>query len=225
MGSIPLMDAGWRERLRDEIAAKGTNMKSLSKAADLGETFVRDILERSRVPSIENAQKICEKLDVSYEAIFGNGGLKGGGVVELNGIEYARLPVYDIRWSAGPGSDGGDEIPIDHYLVSLNLLRATTDAPVGQIAIFQSDGDSMASTINNRDWVFVDRRRTRLTNPGIYALMVDGDRLLKRAQQHMETGAVTLISDNPAYRPQQQTIKRPERLTVIGRVFMSIRRH
>lgn len=220
------MKAGWRDKLREAINLRGTTMKALSKAAGLGETFVRDVLERERTPSIENAQKLCETLDVPYEDVFGDGGPKSGRIIEIEGLEYARLPVYDIRFAAGAGSVGEEpETPIDHYLVSINLLRAATDAPVGQISVFQADGDSMFSTINNRDWVFVDRRRTRLTNPGIYALIVDGERLLKRAQQHLETGAVTLISDNPAYRPQQQTIKRPERLGVIGRVFLSIRRH
>ena len=81
----------------------------------------------------------------------------------------------------------------------------------------------MEPTIFSRDWVFVDRRKTRLTNPGIYALVFEGDGLLKRAAQHLESRAVTLISDNLKYPPQ--TLKKPEQLIVVGRVFMSIRRH
>lgn len=146
-----------------------------------------------------------------------------GGIVEIAGTEFARLPVYDIRFAAGAGAHNDDETPIDHYMISMSLLRSCTDAPTTQIAIFQADGDSMEPTINSRDWVFVDRRKSRLTNPGIYALIFEGDGLLKRAAQHLESGAVTLISDNPKY--PAQTIKKPERLSVVGRVFLSLRRH
>jgi phage repressor protein C with HTH and peptisase S24 domain len=144
-------------------------------------------------------------------------------VVEISGIEFARIPVYDIRFAAGAGAANYDETPIDHYLVSLSFLRSMTDAPLDQIAAFQANGDSMEPTINNRDWCVADLRKTKLFNPGIYALVWEGEGLLKRASQHLETLAVTLVSDNKAYEPQ--TIKKPDRLGVVGRVFMSIRRH
>jgi phage repressor protein C with HTH and peptisase S24 domain len=226
------MKLDWRERLKRAIERKQTTMKALSKGAGLGETYVRDILERDRDPSVENAKRLCATLNTSYESIFGEGPLEDqmppmrGNIFEFGGIEYARIPVYDIRFAAGTGNvEEGDEEPIDHYLVSMNTLRAATDAPLTQLAIFQAHGDSMKETINGGDWVFVDRRKTNLRIPGIYALTVDGERLLKRGHQHLETGVVTLISDNTAYEPRRQTIKHPERLNIIGRVFLSIRRH
>lgn len=210
-------------------------MKRLSKEARLGDTFVRDILRRDRAPSIENARKLCAALGVPYGQIFMEGEddrpvarsiekLSVGSVVELCGTEYAMLPVYDIRFAAGAGAiNDPNEDPIDHFPFSLSSLRNLTDAPLDMIAIFQSDGDSMEPTIHSRDWVFIDRRKKRLTNPGIYALVYDGDCLLKRAAQHLESGAVHLISDNQKY--PAMTIKKPERLLVVGRVFLSIRRH
>lgn len=144
-------------------------------------------------------------------------------LVEVGGTEFARIPVFDIRFAAGAGAENGDESPVAWHTIDLSLLRAWTDAPVSQVAVFRADGDSMEPNIHKGDWVMVDRRRTRLTNPGIYALVHEGDGLLKRASQHLETGAVTLVSDNPAYPPM--TLKKPERLQVIGRVFLSITRH
>lgn len=229
VGNVPQMDSAWRQRLRDGIAAKGTTMKRLSKDAGLGETFVRDILERDRNPSIENARKLEEKLGFNEGSIFGSRRgeasvtLSRGDLIEVAGAEYARLPVHDIRFAAGAGAINDDETPIDHYLVSLSWLRSLTRAPLNQIRVFQADGDSMEPTIYNRDWVFVDTSRTRLTNPGIYALVFEGDGLLKRATQHLESGAVELSSDNPRYKPM--TIKKPDRLMVVGRIFLSIRRH
>lgn len=144
-------------------------------------------------------------------------------VVEVNGTEFAVIPVYDIRFAAGYGAQNYEEEPVDHYLLSLNMLRTATDASIKDIAVFQATGTSMEDTIHDRDWVFVDLRKKTLKIPAIYALTVEGEGLLKRASQHLETGTVTLTSDNPRYKPQ--IIKRPDRLIVIGRVFMSIRRH
>lgn len=221
---------GWRDRLREAIAAKKTNMKRLSVAAGLGETYVRDILERERDPGTDNARRIAKELGVPYVSIFGDEAtgeewqqVSAGGIVEHGGREYAELPIYDIRFAAGAGAQNYNEVPIDHYLMSMSVLRTMTDAPLSKIAGFQASGDSMSPSINDRDWCFADLRRTKLYNPGIYALVFEGEGLLKRAAQHLETGAVTLISDNEKY--PAQTINTPDRLAVVGRVFMSIRRH
>jgi phage repressor protein C with HTH and peptisase S24 domain len=144
-------------------------------------------------------------------------------LIEVDGTEFARLPVYDIRFAAGDGAINDNESPIDHYLISMSLLRSMSDAAIDMIGVFQVKGDSMEPTLNNHDWVMVDRRRTKLGNPGIYALVFEGEGLLKRVSRHLETGTVTLISDNPKYEPQ--IIKKPERLSVVGRVILSIRRH
>lgn len=224
------MKQDWRTRLRNALEEDaGKTMRSVSLKAGLGATFVRDALERNRTPSHENARKIEEALGVTYGAIFDPkrdwaASSPTSAIIEVGGSEHARIPIYDIRFAAGFGATNSeDETPIDYYMVSMAFLRTATDAPVSQIAIFQSDGDSMEPTINSRDWVFVDRRKNRLTNPGIYALIFEGDGFLKRASQHLENGSVTLISDNPKY--PSQTIKKPERLQVVGRVFLSMRRH
>lgn len=144
-------------------------------------------------------------------------------LVEIGGADFACLPVYDIRFAAGAGSVNEDETPIDHHLISMSLLRSLTDAPLDKIGMFQAAGDSMEPTIQNRDWVCVDMRLNRLVNPGIYAIVFEGEGLLKRVSRHLENGTVTLISDNKRYEPQ--TLKKPERLHVVGRVILSIRRH
>ncbi|MEI9995136.1 MAG: S24 family peptidase [Rhizomicrobium sp.] len=219
------MKHGIGKRVREARNALGISQAELGKRAGLGQQAIAEI-ESGRTRTSVHVVAIARALGRSPEWLEGATdpvGKSRQDVVELSGNEYARVPVYDIRFAAGAGSSNEDETPIDHYLISLSMLHSLTDAPVSQIAVFQADGDSMENTIFSRDWVFVDRRKTRLTNPGIYALIFEGDGLLKRAAQHLETGAVTLISDNAKYPPQ--TIKKPERLQVVGRVFMSIRRH
>ena len=53
MGIIPPMEQTWKSRLELLMRQKGFNMKSLSLKAELGETYVRDILKRGRDPGVE----------------------------------------------------------------------------------------------------------------------------------------------------------------------------
>jgi len=227
----------WRQKLREAMDERGLNMKSLSKAAKLGDTYVRDLLEREREPTISNARKLCSALGRSMGSIFGPGWIDSAedspeteppnralpSIVDVQGTEFARLPVYQVRFAAGAGSVHHSEQPVDFYLVSLSMLRSLSRSPIEAMGVFQVDGDSMEPTINNRDWVLVDTMRKNLREPGIYCLNVDGRGLVKRAAQHLESGVVTLISDNRKYPVEK--IRRAETLIVVGRVRLSIRRH
>lgn len=144
-------------------------------------------------------------------------------IIEVAGTELVRIPIYDIRAAAGFGAENYDETPIDHFMIALQMLRAITDAPPEMIGILQIMGDSMYSTLKDRDLAWVDLRRKKFAREGIYAMNFEGETIVKRVQQNLETGAVTLISDNPIYKPQ--TIKHPERLHVQGQIFWSLSRH
>lgn len=215
---------GIGKRLREARLAAKLSQAVLAERAGLTQPAIAEI-ESGRTRNSPHIVRLAKALSVEPDWLAGTPAppKKSDDIIDVAGAEYARLPVYDIRFAAGAGAQNDDETPIDYYLIGMPLLRGMTDAPVKDIAVFQADGDSMEPTIHSRDWVFVDMRKKRLTNPGIYALVFEGDGLLKRAAQHLETGAVTLISDNAKYPPQ--TIKKPERLTVVGRVFLSIRRH
>jgi phage repressor protein C with HTH and peptisase S24 domain len=219
------------DRVRLVREQLGISQSRLAKAVKIAPQTIQQ-LEAGDSQGSKHLLAIARELRVNPDWLLTGKGDQGSpsaaamrnNVVEIRGDEFALLPVYEIRFAAGAGAlVDDDESPIDHYLISLASLRGMTKSPLDQIGVFQVDGDSMEPTINNRDWVFVDRRRTRLTNPGIYCLNFEGDALIKRAAQHLESGVVTLISDNAAY--PAQTIKKVDRLVVIGRVFLSIRRH
>lgn len=147
----------------------------------------------------------------------------GPQVLEIMGTEFARLPVHDIRFAAGAGSQNYDEAPVDYHIMSRSYISSVTDAPISQLGMFEVKGDSMEDTLHNKDWTLLDLRQSTIRQPGIYGLLFEGEGLIKRAERHLETGAVTLISDNPRYKPQE--IKRPDRLSIIGKLVLSIRRH
>ncbi len=58
------MARDWRERLRAELTARGLDMKNVSKNAGLGETGVRDMLERTREPKLKTIQAVLTYLNL-----------------------------------------------------------------------------------------------------------------------------------------------------------------
>lgn len=144
-------------------------------------------------------------------------------IVEVAGVDFVRIPIYDIRAAAGFGAENYDAVPIDYFPIALQMLRTLTTAAPEKIAIIQVTGDSMFPTFKDRDLVWVDLTRTKIAREGIYALNFEGETIVKRVQKHLDTGHVTLLSDNPIWPPQE--IKNVDRLFVEGQVFWSLTRH
>lgn len=71
VGYIPMMEQPWSKRLREQMDAKGFTMKSLSAAAGQNETYIRDILQRNRTPTIDKFVRVAEALGVSASFLLG----------------------------------------------------------------------------------------------------------------------------------------------------------
>jgi len=61
-----------RETITREMEAKGFNPRSLSLAAGLAVTSVRDLIQRTENPGIGTLYKIAEALDLPYESVNGS---------------------------------------------------------------------------------------------------------------------------------------------------------
>mgnify|MGYP001194523839 CR=1 FL=1 len=223
---------GIGENLKTARTKAGISQRELGKRVGLTQTAISE-LEAGRATSTPKINDLAKELNVTPEWLEGkNKGLSAptphhggfpGSIVDLGGKEFARIPVYDVRFSAGFGSPNDNEQPMDFHEIGMPMLRRFTDAPVNKLAFLQVNGDSMEPLLFNKDWVLIDADRTSLVAPAIYAISFNGEGFLKHASQNLETGAITLVSHNPAYPPQ--TIARPDGLRVIGRVVLSIRMH
>lgn len=65
------MDDGWKQRVRDRIDQLGVSMRAVSIKAGQGETFVRDMLERDRVPSVDKFATLAHVLDTTVSQLLG----------------------------------------------------------------------------------------------------------------------------------------------------------
>lgn len=66
-----VMDQEWATRFRERLKQSGMTMKAASLEAGLGETFVRDMLERGRVPSVDKLLKLAHVVGTTVSELLG----------------------------------------------------------------------------------------------------------------------------------------------------------
>ncbi len=224
------MESAWRARLKDQLTRKGFSMKSLSKKAGLGETYVRDLLIREREPSLKIAARLCAELDVPLQAIFGS--LWEG--VEEDPSQVEPLPVphiegflpvgrFDASFSMGQGSlIPDDPEPMGYWVFEEQWVRVFSSASPDQLAVVKVDGDSMAPTLQGGDLVLIDRNQAKPNREGIYAITVGDVAWVKRLSLNLKTKRIRVLSDNPLVEKQPEMDE--EDLSIIGRVVALVAR-
>ena len=69
----------------------------------------------------------------------------------MGGDNWALLPVYDARASAGPGHEIDREAVVYRIAFREEWVRTVTTAPLDQLAVISVDGDSMEPTLRTGD--------------------------------------------------------------------------
>jgi len=196
------MEHEWRKRLRGLVGGPGQpTMKKLSLDAGLGETYVRDVLERDRVPTIDKLQKIANVLGTTVTRLIG----------EDDG-EETFVPV--LSWvSAGQLAEGestpsgeGKTIPV------AGLSR-------GDYFALRVVGDSMDRYSPEGSFIIVNRAETKLVpgKPFVFGLRGEATYKLWRPGPPPRLAP---YSTNPANEPIFPDQKR--KVFVVGRVRRTI---
>ncbi len=243
MGIIPAMEQTWKTRLERLMRLKGFNMKSLSLKAELGETYVRDILKRGRDPGIEKMRALANVLGVRLNEIMNepytitrdgedspvhapfeedsDNGWKEGW--------QARLPggsaEVDARAGAGDGSSGqvltlrSGGIQSGHLVTGEWVVpRAHLGANPARVIFIPVIGTSMQPILNPSDVVAVDTTVSDIKDAEIYVIDEGDGPSVKRLRLNHDDNprTVDIISENIAVPPK----RRPAELVrVIGLVI------
>ena len=126
----------------------------------------------------------------------------------------ARVPVFDIRVSAGNGREPWDERPISALAFRRDYLKRYVDAD--QLVIFRVDGDSMEPFLCHDDMLMVDQAQTE-PRDGLFVVRIDQQLLVKRVQVAGRDKLI-LTSANPAYAPIEiDTNKEKDGFAIIGK--------
>lgn len=244
METVNLPAAELEKRINARLIALHLSDRAASLLAGLGGEGIRTI-RRGNSPGIDKLLKLAVALETSVAYLTGEiddpdwapgtnpSGLSeppapyqyepaAGPIIEYGNDEFTAITRFDARISAGDGAilDPNAE-PLGYQLFETQWLKAITRAKPEKLAILRVDGDSMAPTLSDGDWIMIDRSQDRLGREGIYALAINDVAWVKRVSLNLKEKLIRIISDNPLY-PVQELEE--QEIAVIGRAVAVVAR-
>jgi transcriptional regulator with XRE-family HTH domain len=130
-----------REKIEQAMEAKGLSRRSLSRAAELSESAVRDLLTRTDNPGIGTLRKIAEALEMPVDELTGEG---------------LQVPVLG---KVGAGGEVLFATDPDDELNDLDNLPSVPRPPLvqGRLMALQVIGSSMLPKYEDGDIIYVRR--------------------------------------------------------------------
>lgn len=224
-----------KDRLAAAIKHRNTNPKALAKTAGVGETVVRDILQKdTQDVRLGTVEKLAKALGLSVGDLlpdaFGRAALvlvEGAepSTSRYRGDDDESDDVEIEQWDIAYGMGGGTylDLPVtgERHKFSLSWLRQFTNAPPDKVVLATGTGDSMTPTILDSDMVMIDtsQREVRMADK-IWAAAYGQTGIIKRLRP-MPDGSVKILSDNPNVPPETAY---DGELHVVGRIVAIIRK-
>ncbi len=200
--------------IQQRMKELGLNQRSVALSAGLHEDALRNFFRgKSKNLRSDIYEKLMDVLQPNEEVVLHS---------HKGEEETTRIPVYDIRASAGGGVVIQEENILYHTTFSLDFLRRVSSSPLEMLSVITVDGDSMQPTLSPEDTVLIDRSQITPKKDGIYVLRYDNSLLVKRLSYDPQRRIVTIISDNDRYPPRD--ISDLDCLQIIGRVLWLGRR-
>ena len=179
--------------------------------------------KKGNLPAVEILHAIQHK-GVSIEWVFYGLGepkitpkLKLGNEPDAPMGKIAVKMFPDISASAGYGCLNGDHCEFETIFVDRNLLPRTSSK---QIEAIKVNGDSMSSTLNDGDMIFVDKLQHEVKNGKIFIIRMNDEIFVKRL--YISPNGLIVKSDNPDY--PQFNIKKDE-IEILGQVIYTMEYH
>lgn len=192
---------------------KGLNPKILAERAQVGRSFVYDILNgKSRNPTSAKLVSLARILDLDVSYLLGNEmGLQPGG-------EWVEIKSLSMEVSKGKKAGSVLNQKEKVHLFRSDWVKDSFGASKDKLRVFLISGDSMQPTLCNADVVIVDTSKREVEVPGLFVIH-DGVAPTARRLQNIgfEKGraVIRVLSDNPRYAPLE---RKSHELRIIGRI-------
>lgn len=214
------------ERLREERERLGLSQTQFGDLAQVTKKTQMLYEGDQRSPKADYLTSIAAQgVDVQY-VLVGNRSVPESQPLGLPVSEPAPdlspVKMYDIEAAAGAGrSFEGEPVQTTLYFSTAELSNQGLDP--AQVVGVKVRGDSMLGTLDDGDWVLVDRSNRDPKQEGVFLLLVSGERRIKRVQR-LAGGALYLISDNDHYQPEMIKPQDMHDVEILGRCEIRIGR-
>lgn len=178
---------------------------------------------------LNDVARICDLLNVSSRWLLYGEDTSSGSLTTLADREgLVEIPRFNVRVAAGAGALALTENVSSYFTVERDWLRRMLPgwAPFNaEVGILEIDGDSMYPTLQEGDLVMaVANPPERIVDAGgIFIVLHHGTLRVKRVHTDMQSGDITLISDNDHYPPEPVPRERLEfDLRILAQVLIRI---
>jgi phage repressor protein C with HTH and peptisase S24 domain len=203
-----------RQRLLQLATERGTSLSALSDLIGRNGTYLQQFIRKGSPRKLEETDRrtLARFFGVDESELGAPEEFSSPLPVKSPRGDWVDVPRLPLGASAGPGALALEEQPIGAFRFSARWLREQGLDP-RMLSAIRVEGDSMEGTLRDGDEILVDRSPRPLRD-GIHVVRT-GEALLVKRVDLGRPGTITLVSDNPAYRPIELP---PEEVQVIGRV-------
>lgn len=168
---------------------------------------------------IQDDENMPENFSSSVEPDFVREKIRDYALLKTS-ADVASIPMYDVECAAGSGRSFEGEQVLGYFHMDRAVL-CELKLPPDSGAWVRARGDSMVGTIDDGDYVFVDFSQRDPSREGVYLVLMDGERRIKRMQR-VAGGGWLLISDNPRYDKELIAPEKKQFLEVLGRCLVNL---
>lgn len=208
-----MVPADPRQRLLELATERGISLSALSDLIGRNSTYLQQFIRKGSPRKLEETDRR------TLARFFGVDESQLGAPEEFSSSLPARgrgdwvdVPRLPLGASAGAGALALEERPIGAFRFSSRWLREQ-GLEARMLSAIRVEGDSMEATLRDGDEILVDRT-PRPWRDGIHVVRT-GEALLVKRVDLGRPGKITLVSDNPAYRPIELA---PDEVELVGRV-------
>jgi phage repressor protein C with HTH and peptisase S24 domain len=216
----------FEDRLKEAI--KPEALKHWCERFGVNHSTLNGAFQRKTIPKIEMLVQISAALGKSLEWVLGltsedaSTGSADHAPADDDWAEYVRVPLYDVRASAGHGAFIDHEKVGKHLVFRRDFLNNELQISRNGLYCIRVKGVSMEPVLRDGHPVLIDPNDTDVLSEGPHLLRLEGALLLKNLQR-LPGGRLRIWSENKstnAYQPIE--LDWPPRegvdLQILGRV-------
>jgi len=215
------------ERLIARMEAVGETQSSLARKVGVSAQTIGKLVRKESAGS-SYLHKIARELRTTPAYLTGETEDPDEGAFvpptpEEIAVQMGLMKIEEIDLAIGMGATYLDDQSVQavERWIPEDWVRNFTDSPAAFLTVAKPVGDSMYPTINDRDFVLIDRSQRRIDRQdAIWALSYGGLGTIKRVRA-MPDGTFKLMADNPHVREEMAV---DGEMFVIGRVAGVFRR-
>lgn len=219
-------------RIREEISLLGLSLAETSRrAGENSPQRLKDVLSGRQKCSADLLARLAALgVDISYvltgertnEQERSSAAEQQAAYLNqrMSDPSVASIPMYDVECAAGSGRSFEGEPVLGYFHMDRTVL-SELKLPSDSGAWVRARGDSMVGTIDDGDYVFVDFTQRDPSREGVYLILMDGERRIKRMQR-VAGGGWLLISDNPRYDKELIAPEQKQFVEVLGRCLVNL---